>query len=150
MKCLWPGVRDGADATLLNEVLILGKLRHPNSCALWGCGLRARARLFPPTHPRPAVLAVYAVQLQPRTMLVMELGAGGRREAAAFGAVFEGFLHLSLNLQVPSAPHSLDALLARTSLVTFNWPQRVVMGAGVASGVACASAKNWGHTSDRS
>ena len=37
---------------------------------------------------------------------------------------------------------SLDKLLARTTLVTFNWLQRVTLGVGVASGVACASCQN--------
>ena len=73
------------------------------------------------------------MQLRPKALLIMEHGTGGRCGGTIAWQV------RALFFDAAAPPRSLDGLLARTTLVTFNWLQRVTLGVGVASGVACAS-----------
>lgn len=81
------GPATAADPSFVREVEFLSKLRHPNSCVALRRGrgntlltflLFALSQGWLHGSLSPAVLAVYAVQLQPRALLIMELGTGGR------------------------------------------------------------------------
>ena len=77
-----------ADPSFVREVEFLSKLRHPNSCV---AGVLAWPHLVAHgslSASRLSVAAIYAVQLRPRALLIMELGTGGRRGTRLFFEIF--------------------------------------------------------------